>query len=91
MSFTISQNLQTSKSYPGLVMEIPGAVEATDVTYAAESLASLNGTDGVINYSVTIGGVTSAWIRQFPFTYSGTGNPITEGEASLQASLTTTS
>lgn len=86
MSFTLSTIVPTSKSYPGLFLEIEDGTETLDVTYQVTNV-SVSGTTGRAEYTVTAGGVTSGMVRYFDFTYSGTGNPTTEAEAALQASL----
>lgn len=88
MAFSVTQKLAVSKSYPGMVLEVPQGEEDTEVTYTATSINSFS-PDGMctINYTITISGETSVWIRQFEFKYSGTGNPVEEGESALLKSI----
>ncbi|HGM7539555.1 hypothetical protein [Serratia marcescens] len=87
MSFSITRELTVAKSYPELVMQVDDGTEEVAVTYEVISLESLLGSDGVINYTVSIGGIESPWVRQLTFKYSGAGNPLTEGEAALKTTL----
>ncbi|HBS6225112.1 TPA: hypothetical protein MAM03_004241 [Klebsiella pneumoniae] len=86
MSFTLSKTVSVSKSYPDLFLEIANGTETLDVTYEVTNV-TVNGTLGRVEYTVTTGGVTSGSVRHYDFTYSGTGNPTTEAEAALRASL----
>jgi hypothetical protein len=86
MSFTLSETVSVSKSYPDLFLEIANGTETRDVTYEITNV-TVNGTVGRAEYTVTTGGVTSGSVRHYDFTYSGTGNPTTEAEAALMAYL----
>lgn len=86
MSFTLSKTVSVSKSYPDLFLEIANGIEMLDITYEVTNV-TINGTTGRAEYTVTAGGVKSGMVRYYDFIYSGTGNPTTEAEAALQASL----
>lgn len=87
MSFTIKKTLQVNKSYPALLLEIPGATEDVDVTYEVVALERMSGNTATVWYTFSVGGATSGWKRQFDFQYDGTGSPIEEGEKALKESL----
>lgn len=86
MSFTLSKTVSVSKSYPDLFLEIANGTETLGVTYEVTNV-TVNGTVGRAEYTVSAGGVISGMVRYYDFTYSGTGNPTTEAETALQASL----
>ncbi|MEG7424419.1 hypothetical protein V6E20_10765 [Serratia marcescens] len=89
MSFVIRKTLQVNKSYPELLLEIPGATEDVDVTYEVIALERMAGTTATVWYTFSVDGVTSGWKRQFDFQYDGTGSPIEEGERALKSYLGT--
>ncbi len=85
MSFTISKTVTPDSAVGQLTKS--GAEETVSVTYTVTNV-SLTGTSGMDQYEMSIEGYTGAAIDYMQFTYSGTGNPITEAETALQASLT---
>jgi hypothetical protein len=88
MSFIVSSSVTPMKVYNSLKgAAIVGAAETIDVTYEVTSILSLSGTTGVAEYTVTPEGASLSGTGQIEFTYSGTGNPITEAEAALQTAM----
>lgn len=86
MSFTLSKTVSVSKSYPDLFLEVANGTETLDVTYEVTNVM-INGAVGRAEYTVSAGGVASGMVRYLDFTYSGTGNPTSEAETALLASL----
>lgn len=86
MSFTISTTTDERVCYPKLEVTLPSTVATIEVTYEVTGLTGLSGTTATAQYFATVNGTRSS-VLSFTFEYSGTGNPIDEAEAALQASL----
>lgn len=88
MAFTLSKVVSSADYYGALgIVDTSAASEKTvDVTYEAVRLDSLIGTVARVIYTTRVG-TSNAIFNEFEFEYSGTGNPLEEGETALQASL----
>ncbi|EPC3763720.1 hypothetical protein [Klebsiella michiganensis] len=85
MSFTITKSIACSKYYPDYGIAVDNGTEEVELTVTVVSVDSLSASACTVNYVVEIGGVKSPYV-QFTFEYAG-GNPLTEAEAALNASL----
>lgn len=89
MSFSVTKTVSGVKTFPSLGgAAIKSEEETLNVVYEITSILSLSGLNGVAEYTVTPDGCNLSGTGILEFTYSGTGNPITEAETVLQESLT---
>lgn len=86
MSFTKQINTSKKSSYPEYNVISDSVMEQVTATFDVKGIVSLFGNDGVAEYLVTIDGKQGS-ANRFPFTYSGSGNPIAEAEAALKQSV----
>lgn len=88
MAFTLSKVVSAADYYGALgIVDASSASEKTvDVTYEAIRLDSLIGTVARVIYTTRVGD-SQAVYNEFEFQFSGAGNPLTEAETALQASL----
>lgn len=88
MSFTLSKTVTPLKTYPALgAAALQIAQETIDVTYTAISIISLSGSRCTMRYSISVPGGEMPGYGEHEFIYSGTGNPMDEGETSLWQAL----
>lgn len=87
MSFNIQKEVDVSQSYPDFALQISEGKEMVTINYEVISLENLLAGEATINYTSSIDGVKSPLIFQFSFKYSGTGNPLDEGEQALKKYL----
>ncbi|QLT08175.1 hypothetical protein HV299_07190 [Klebsiella grimontii] len=89
MSFSVKKTVTPLKVFSSLLgAAIRGDSEEINVTYEITSIISLSGTEGVAEYSVEPEGAAMTGRGEFPFIYSGSGNPLEEAENALRDSLT---
>ena len=87
MSFVKTQTLSKSTLYPSLDIAIENGEESVEVTYTADSIMSMSGTDTVVAFRVTIGGSVAPSMVPYAFTYSGSGDVLAEAEVSYSNML----
>ena len=87
MSFVKKQTLNKSILYPQLDIAIENGSESVEVTYTADSIMSMSGSDAVVAFRVLIGDVVAPSMIPFAFTYSGAGDVLSEAESAYAASL----
>ena len=89
MSFTLSKLVTPNKVYPALGgLVLPGVSETISILYTVEAVISITDTGlCTVRYSQESDGSESPGYGYYEFTYSGSGNPLTEGEEALKKYL----
>ncbi|MFQ1057428.1 hypothetical protein ACJWUX_06410 [Klebsiella pneumoniae] len=86
MSFTLQLTAKSRTSYPEYGIVCDSEDVTVEATFEVTGVSNLSGDSAIADYSVTIDGKQGNSC-QFLFIYSGTGNPVTEAETALKASL----
>lgn len=88
MTFSITKIVTPVKVYPtagGANTRLPD--ETIAITYTATDVVAISNGRCWIQYKTSIDGVASDGGGVFEFPYSGSGDPLTEGEEKLKESL----
>lgn len=88
MAFTLKQTVRKFTTYPEFGINSDSVSESIDVTYSAATVSGLDSDNrALVIFEVAIEGGLQSGSMPFSFSYSGSGNPLSEAEYLLKDML----
>lgn len=91
MAFTLARKLQTMTLYPELAIRVPGDEKTVEVTYTPLYTSGVNGNIATVVFDISTPDAESSSRLDYSFEFTDPSDLVTQAEAVLKASLSTTS